>query len=234
MPRARAACGRARPPWRAPAARHPRRRSTDADLRGLAEHLLRERERGHAARDAVEHARAMRLLVGLQLVPERHHVVGRLGRAVAPEDVRMPRHHLRGHVRRDVLDVEVLAGRVRGEVGVEQHLVEHVAELLDHLVAVARLDRVDELPALLDEVLHEALVGLLGVPRAAARRAEQGDGGDELVEGRCAGGEVDRRRRAQCARCGSGCRPRSLPPTAADLRRAVPAMLGARDGPAAR
>ncbi len=203
---------------RAAASRHPGRPHRDADLRGLAEHLLRERERGHAARDAVEHARAMRLLVGLQLVPERHHVVGRLGRAVAAEDVRMPRHHLRGHVRRDVLDVEVLAGRVRGEVGVEQHLVEHVAELLDHLVAVARLDRVDELPALLDEVLHEALVGLVGVPRAAARRAQQRDGGDELVECRCIrrGGRPPPSR--PFARCGSGCRPRSLPPTAADLR----------------
>ena len=111
-------------------------------------------------------------------------VVGRLGRAVAAEDMRMPRHHLRGHVRRDILDVEVLAGRVRGEVGVEEHLVEHVAELLDHLVAVARLDRVDELPALLDEVLHEALVGLVGVPGAAAGRAQQRDGRDELVERR--------------------------------------------------
>ena len=112
------------------------------------------------------------------------------------EDVRMPRHHLRGHVRRDVLDVEVLAGGVGGDVGVEEHLVEHVAELLDHLVAVARLDRVDELPALLDEVLQEALVRLVGVPGAAAGRAQQRDGRDELVE---RGSSIDRRRPVACS-----------------------------------
>ena len=82
-------------------------------------------------------------------------------------------------------------GGVRGDVGVEQHLVEHVAELLDHLGAVAGLDGVDELPALFDEVLHEALVGLVGVPGASARRAQQRDGVDQLVE--CPGAATGRR-----------------------------------------
>ena len=122
-------------------------------------------------------------------------------------------HHLRGHVRRDILDVEVLAGGVRGDVGVEEHLVEHVAELLDHLLAVAGLDGVDELPALLDEVLHEALVRLLGVPRAAAGRAQQRDGAMSSSSAEAPSARRPVSVMMACARL--RCRPRSLPPTAA-------------------
>ena len=83
-------------------------RSPDPDLGGLAERLVGERERRHALRNPVEHARAVRLLLGLEVVPERDDVVGGLRLAVA-EDVRMPSDHLRRHVRGDILDVEVLA-----------------------------------------------------------------------------------------------------------------------------
>jgi len=94
------------------------------------------------------------------------------------------------HVGGDILDREVLAGGVRGEVGVEEDLVEHVAELLEHGVAVAGLDGVDELVALLDEVAHEALVGLVGVPGASARRAQLGENHDEFVEFRMRSGHA--------------------------------------------
>ena len=65
-----------------------------------------------------------------------------------------------------------------------------VAELLDErvlgrrVVRVERLERVDELERLLDEVRHEAGVGLLAVPRAPlAQRA------GELVEADVAGAD---------------------------------------------
>jgi hypothetical protein len=45
-------------------------------------------------------------------------------------------------------------------------------ELFENLVAVARLDGVDQLVGFFDQVLHERLVGLLGIPRAATRGAQ--------------------------------------------------------------
>jgi hypothetical protein len=51
---------------------------------------------------------------------------------------------------------------------VEQHLQQHVAELLAHRGTVAVLDRLVELIALLHQVRQQRRVGLLGVPGAAA------------------------------------------------------------------
>ncbi len=59
-----------------------------------------------------------------------------------------------------------------GDPGVEEHLEQHVAQLLAQRPPVTLLDRLDQLVRLLDQVLHQALVRLLGVPGAAARRAE--------------------------------------------------------------
>src|SRR6185312_9981211 len=81
-----------------------------------------------------------------------------------------------------VLKGEVLPGCVRRDVSVKDHLVEHVAEFLEEPVAVCGLDRVDELVALFDEVLHERFVGLLGVPRASARRPKAMQYSDEFFE----------------------------------------------------
>ncbi len=55
------------------------------------------------------------------------------------------------------------------------------------LRVVPGLDRVDELVALLDEVLHERLVGLLAVPRAPAGRSQTLQHGDEFFELRMGG-----------------------------------------------
>ena len=69
------------------------------------------------------------------------------------------------------------------------------------VVGVERLQRVDELERLLDEVRHEAGVGLLAVPRALlAQRA------GELVEAHVAG--ADRRGQAGARRRTSGGRAR--------------------------
>ena len=87
---------------RARRGRDIRRLAGHPDLLGLAQQLLRERQRRHALRHPVEHARAVRLLAGLQVVPEGDHVGGGLGLAIA-EDMRMARHHLRVHPRDHVL-----------------------------------------------------------------------------------------------------------------------------------
>ena len=52
------------------------------------------------------------------------------------------------------------------------------------MVAVAGLDRLGRLVGLLDEVRHQRLVGLLGVPGAAAGRAQPVHHGDEVEQPR--------------------------------------------------
>jgi hypothetical protein len=109
-------------------------------------------------------------------------LVAETAQDVIAEHVRVSPDHLRGHVRGDVLDVERLAAARRGDVRVEDHLVQNIAEFFDELVSTAALDRVDELVGLLDEVLHERFVGLFGVPGAPSGRPEAREYGDELVE----------------------------------------------------
>ena len=77
----------------------------------------------------------------------------------------MPGDQLVGDAPGHVLHVEagVLGGR---DLGVEDHLQQQVAELLPEMIMVAGLDRLDRLGGLLDQVLHQRAMGLLGVPRA--------------------------------------------------------------------
>ena len=116
------------------------------------------------------------LLVLLDLLPVAHDVGGLVGDDVA-EHVRVPAHELVVDATRDVGHRE-LAGLLR-EHRVEHHLVEQVAELvLERAYAVVArrsgrlLERLDDLVGLLEEVAGERVVGLLGVPRAAARIAQ--------------------------------------------------------------
>ena len=83
---------------------------------------------------------------------------------------------------------------------VEHHLQQQVAELLAQARAVVGLDRLGELVRLLERVRHERLVRLLGVPRAAARRAQAVHDAHELAQsvglGHDADGVGDRHGRA--------------------------------------
>ena len=112
----------------------------------------------------------------LQLVPADLLVGGvrHRGSASSLEDVRMPPDQLVGQLPCDVVDVEaaVRPRRLGGDPGVEEHLQQHVAELLADGGDVVRLHRLDQLVALLDEVAQQRGVGLLGVPGAAAGRAQ--------------------------------------------------------------
>ena len=72
--------------------------------------------------------------------------------------------------------------RLLGDPGVEDDLEQHVAELLGEVGRVAGADGVDDLVGLLDEVGGEGLVGLLGVPGAAAGRAQPVHRRDDVEE----------------------------------------------------
>src|SRR5690606_31783372 len=101
--------------------------------------------RGHAVDDAL----AVALLDGLGLAPQADDLVHVAGGALA-EYVRVPALELVGLIARDVLHAEgVAVGAELPDRGVEEHLEQHVAELLPNIVRVTRLDRVDELVRLL-------------------------------------------------------------------------------------
>ena len=98
------------------------------------------------------------------------------------EDVRMARAHLRGGVAGNIVDVKVFGHRFPGDIRVKEHLIEHVAEFFEHVVTIARLDRVDEFVRLFDEVAHERLVRLLRAPRASVCRAQLIDDDGEFAD----------------------------------------------------
>ena len=71
----------------------------------------------------------------------------------------------------NILDVERPFG-IGAKVGVKQHLVQHIAQFFDHVVAVTRFDRVDEFVTFFDQVLEQRLVRLFAVPRATVGAAQ--------------------------------------------------------------
>jgi hypothetical protein len=67
---------------------------------------------------------------------------------------------------------------------VEHHLQQQVAEFLAEVVGVVLVDRVEQLIGLLDQVPGEGGVGLLQVPRAAARATQARLGHHQVEQGR--------------------------------------------------
>src|SRR6266508_351038 len=125
------------------------------------------------------------LLLPLDRLPIAQHLAGGADLDVA-EHVRVPADQLLGDGARDPVDVE-LPG-VLGDLGVEHHLQEQVAQLLAQVVGTGRarallLDRVEDLVDLLHQVAGEARVGLLGVPGAAARSETICTSGPSLIGG---------------------------------------------------
>ena len=55
---------------------------------------------------------------------------------------------------------------LRRDLGMEDHLEQQVAQLLAQMISVTGLDGLDRLGGLLDQVLDQRAMGLLGVPRA--------------------------------------------------------------------
>jgi hypothetical protein len=96
-----------------------------------------------------------------------------LGRGIhfdLAEHVRVPADQLRHDPLRHVVDVEgpLLAGHLR----VEDHLQEHVAQLVAQPLRIPRVDGLQRLVRLFQQVPPERLVRLLPVPRAPVRAPE--------------------------------------------------------------
>ncbi len=101
------------------------------------------------------------------LEPGRLHVPSGL-RGLITEHVGVARNELVRDAAGHVVDVERRIGLL-ADAGMEDHLQQQVAQLLDQRIAVTGVDGLDGLVGLLDEVLDQALVGLLGIPRAPTR-----------------------------------------------------------------
>ena len=78
--------------------------------------------------------------------------------------------------------VDVELAFVGGDLRLEHHLHEHVAQLLAQVARGGPLDGVDGLVGLLDHVLGDGGVGLLAVPGAAVGLAQLPYGAHEGVE----------------------------------------------------
>ena len=108
-------------------------------------------------------------LVGLDGLPVAEHLVDPIGGDVA-EHVRVASHDLSRDGPIDIGQVEFpLLG---GELRVEDHLQEEVAQLLGEVGGRAVLDRVDRLVGLLEQVRAQREMGLLPIPRAAVGGAQ--------------------------------------------------------------
>ena len=95
----------------------------------------------------------------------------------------MPADQLVDQVAGDVVDVEPAVGAASAaDPGVEDHLQQDVAQLLAHGHRVVVDDRVVGLVRLLEQVAAQRGVRLLGVPRAAAGRAQPVHDGDDVQQ----------------------------------------------------
>ena len=126
--------------------------------------LGREGEARLAEGDALRHRLAL-LLHRLGAQPVLLDLLGG-GRRLVAEDMRVAVDELGDDAAGHVVDGEGGFRVLLRYTGVEDDLQQHVAQFLAEFVAVAVLDRLDEFVGLLDAVLRQALVGLLGGPRA--------------------------------------------------------------------
>jgi hypothetical protein len=131
------------------------------------------------------------ILAGLALFP----AAVQIGRYVlSREHVRVPGDQLVRDPGGDVVEIETV--RVLGcDLGMEDHLEQQVAELLAQMSTIAGLDRLDGLGGLLDQVLHQRPVSLLGVPGAGVP-----EGGHDLGQS----DDLRQRHVGQSARGGCG------------------------------
>jgi len=112
------------------------------------------------------------LFLPLERLPVFQHLAGARDLAVA-ENV---------GVAEDQLLADVVGHIVQGEAaglflhaGVEDDLEQHVPKLFPQVLRVVLVDGLDRLVSLLQEIAADALMGLLGVPGAAAGRAQDAD-----------------------------------------------------------
>lgn len=63
--------------------------------------------------------------------------------------------------------------RLGCDFGVKDGLEEEIAEFIDNFLAISRADRRRYFVGFFNEVFHEALMRLFGIPRAAARCSQE-------------------------------------------------------------
>ncbi len=105
----------------------------------------------------------------LDLLPVTQHCAGVLGHDVA-KDVRMAANQLGVQVRGNILDGEIT--RLRGHLGIEEHLQKQIAQLVLQIGPCAALDSIEDLVGLLQRVSFDGVEGLLAVPGTAARTSK--------------------------------------------------------------
>ena len=145
-------------------------RPVEANLGGLFLELHGPQERGQALADPVEKGLFLiALFPAFDLVPLLEHRVGGRRRAVA-ENVGMAADQFVADFARHVVEVET-AG-LGGEFTVKDDLQQQIAKLFPEVPVIRPLDRVHRFVGFLDQVGNQRLVGLLGIPRATARRPQ--------------------------------------------------------------
>ena len=97
------------------------------------------------------------------------------------EDMRMAANEFFGDAPGYLLEIKRAA--LAGQLAVENHLQQQIAQFLGHFLIVARLDRVHQFVDFLDGVKAEGHVVLLAVPGAALRGTEPGHDSQKIVEG---------------------------------------------------
>ena len=120
------------------------------------------------------------LLLGeLHLLPQPQHLVG-ICRLRFAEHVGMAANHLGIDVGAHVVDREL--ARIGGNLALEHHLQQHVAELLAQVSHASLLDGIDGLVRFFDHVVGDGGMRLGTVPWASAGCAQGRNGVDEIVE----------------------------------------------------
>ncbi len=143
-------------------------------------------ERGQGSRDAVKQ-RGSLLLGGLDRVPVGLDAFGAVDRS-AGEDVRVSSDELVHDVLCHLVDAPRVVGMLFGQPGVKDHLQQQVAELLAQMLTVARVQGLEHLIGLLEQVCRQARMRLPGIPRAAAGRAQPVHHGHQILHGDAGGG----------------------------------------------
>jgi len=170
-------------------------RPVEADGRRTRADLVRALQRGHGARNAGEQPAFFAgrgLFVGFQLFPLFEYGfrfpqpgppsrATRERRARRREHVRMPPDELLTDRLDRVGDVEL--ARLGGDLPLEHALKQHVAQLLDELIGVAAVDRVQRFVGLLEQKGPQRLARLLPIPWAPGRRPQNGHQPHEPCKG---------------------------------------------------
>src|SRR6266849_606519 len=152
-------------------------------MAGFFHQFLRAEQGGQMLGDSIQRGRAGVLrsafLGVFDLFPFRPDGIDRAGIRFA-KDMRVAADELGDELPADLFKIKRAA--LARELAMKYHLQEQVAQLLDQLMVVTRLDRVHQLVHFFDGVEAQAHVVLLAVPGAAARGTQPGHYAEQAVD----------------------------------------------------